>query len=346
MKKLIALLLALTMVFTLGACIEVLPQPTPAPTPVPTPTPEPYDAVTYLNGENEVTVTSMPKKVVTAGPNCTEVMCLLGLADKVIGQCMRNHSEGALESCSALMDGIPELCGGYPTLEAVINSGCDFLYASSWVFSDTFKIEDLQAAGITVYVNDASTYNTLTREIRDIGAIFEVPDKAEEFISLEMTRINSVRSVIIDAMEKAQAKLNKDKGEDEELEKVEPLKVLVLDSFIADLVYTPGSGNIENTFIRSAGGVNILADMEQSWNAVEPVDIYKLDPDVIIIHDYPGSSYDSKVEHLKTDPTLSRMECVRGECFVRLPLEDIMPGSRAAVAVETIAAGLYPDLFK
>lgn len=69
------------------------------------------------------------------------------------------------------------------------------------------------------------------------------------------------------------------------------------------------------------------------------------DPWCIIIHDYEGSSYDEKVAALKADPQLSQLDCVKNERFVRLSLEDAMPGIRCVSTVEAIAQVLYPDMF-
>ena len=82
MKRLISFVLCICMIFTLCACGDTDPQPTPEPTDA---GPE-YTPVTFNNHGKSVTVTALPEKVVTAGPNCTEVFCALGLADRVTGR--------------------------------------------------------------------------------------------------------------------------------------------------------------------------------------------------------------------------------------------------------------------
>lgn len=46
---------------------------------------------------------------------------------------------------------------------------------------------------------------------------------------------------------------------------------------------------------------------------------------------------------MKADPQLSQLDCVKNERFVRLSLEDAMPGMRVVPAVEAIAQVLYPE---
>lgn len=74
-------------------------------------------------------------------------------------------------------------------------------------------------------------------------------------------------------------------------------------------------------------------------------DIITTNPDFIIIHDYKGSSFNDKVAALKENPELKYLDCVRNECFIKLSLENVMPGMRNAVTVETIAQAIYADLF-
>ena len=320
MKRIIAFFLAFTiMIFALCAC-DNAPQPTAQPTPESTaPT---YTPVSFRNNGKRTTVRSMPEKIVTAGPNCTEVMCALGLEDKVIGKCMTNHSKGALEEYKDAVTDIPTLCEGYPTLDEIVNSGCDFLYASSWIFDETFTVKMLEEKGITVYVNEATTYDELWLEINDLSRVFCIEITGDEIIKDQTDRIAAV---------------------EDKLKDTEKVNVLVLDSFIGEKVFTAGGDNIETAYIASAGGVNVFAELDKAWDAVTVEDIIAANPDYIIIHDYKGSSYDDKVKALKEDSLLQYLDCVRNEKFIKLSLENLMPGMRSAVTVEKIANTMFAE---
>ena len=56
--------------------------------------------VTVENYGRTITIEKMPEKVVTAGPNCTEVFCALGLAGKVVGNSCESLA-GAVMACGA-----------------------------------------------------------------------------------------------------------------------------------------------------------------------------------------------------------------------------------------------------
>lgn len=321
MKRIIAILLALCLALSAAACSTEKPLPTAEPTPT---MEDSYKPVSFLNHGVRITIASMPQKVVTAGPNCTEVFCALGLGDKVIGKSMENHSNGALERYKDAVDAIPTLSVGYPTAKQIIDSGCEFLYASSWIFNDKLSVTELEKSGITVYVSEASDFDSLFAELRDIGKVF-LSDRTEQVISEQNTQLEAVKNAL---------------GEI-----TEPKTVFVLDSFIGDKLFTAGSGNIETACIETAGGVNIFSGLEKPWDAVEKSELIALNPEFIVIHDYSGSEYDAKVTALKADPELNTLDAVQNERFIRLSLEDIMPGMRSVPTVQTLAKALYAEKF-
>lgn len=332
MKKLISLLLALTMIFALCACGRTdAPEESEEPVESEAVSSEPvvsdYDVVAVENHGASLTIASMPEKVVTAGPNCTELMCALGLADKVIGKCMTNHSRGTLESTLYDYVTIPDLNYGYPKLQDLIDSGCDMLIASDWAFTDDFTVEALNAAGITVYVVEAKDYEGIWSDIRNIANIFNVEEKGEELITELSGRISAVEEKLADKSE-------------------EPVKCLVYDSVLGAYIYTIGDANLLNFYLGSAGAANVCAgSSEKEWDGMLPQDILALNPDYIIVTDYEGSTYADKVETIKSDPYLSQLDCVKNEKFICMSLENAMPGIRCADTAELIAAAIYPDLF-
>jgi iron complex transport system substrate-binding protein len=280
--------------------------------------------MTFDNYGHELTLDKMPEKVITAGPNCTELFIALGLEDKIIGNSCDNHAQAPLDEYKEAYDKVPELTFGYPTLEAVVSSGADFLYAIDWVFEGDFTIEALEENGVKVYSNSASTVDDVYQEIRDMGKIFDVSDKAEAFIADQQSRIDAATKAI--------------EGQD-------TLKVFCYDCDTGDGIYTAGGPNLETELIALAGGDNLMKGLDKAWTGVSLEEILEANPDVIVIHDYDTPTADEKIAAIKSDPILSQLQCVKDERFVVLPLEDAFPGSRTADAVETLAKGFFPDCF-
>ena len=76
--------------------------------------------MTFDNYGREVTITQKPQKVLTLGPNCTELFAALGLGDYVIGRSLINHSRGPLPEYADVVDHIPELNYSSATREAIL----------------------------------------------------------------------------------------------------------------------------------------------------------------------------------------------------------------------------------
>ena len=306
MKKILALVLAAMMLLGTAAFAAEYP-------------------VTVDNYGREVTIADRPEKVLTLGPNCTELFAALGLGDLVIGRSLINHSRGPLDEYADVVNAIPELNYSSATREAIISSGADFIYALDWEIGDAgCNIEEVATYGMDVYVNSATTIEQMYQEIRDIGAIFGIEETAEAFIADQQARLQAVA---------------------DKLEGQEPVKVLVYDSG-NDGVFTCSGTNFESLLVGLAGGENLFGDLtEKQWVTVSYEEVLARNPDVILIHDYDSPSVEEKIAEIKANPTLSLLDCVKNERFAVITLESVLAGNRMAYAVETMAADFYPELF-
>lgn len=322
MRKTIAILLAAALL--LAALSGCAAQEEPAAPAQETASAEGYP-VTVENYGRTITVNKRPEKVLTLGPNCTELFAALGLSDLVVGRSLVNHSRGPLPEYEAAVNAIPELNHASATREAVLSSGADFIYALDWEISEEgCNIEEAEQYGMTVYVNSATTLEQQYQEILDLGLIFGVEDKAEAFVEDQKSRIAAVQEKVKDR---------------------EALKVLVYDSG-NDGVFTCSGSNFESLLIGLAGGENLFDDLsEKQWVTVSYEEVLAREPDIILIHDYDSPSVEEKIAEIKANPTLSQLDCVQNERFATITLESVLPGDRMAYAVESLAAVFYPEVF-
>lgn len=281
--------------------------------------------MSFNNYGREVVVTKKPEKVLTLGPNCTELFAALGLGEYVVGRSLINHSRGPLDEYADIVHAIPELNYASATREAILTSGADFIYALDWEIGEqSCDINEVEDFGMTVYVNSATSLDEIYQEILDIGKIFGVEEKAEAYVADQKARIQAVA---------------------DRIEGQEPVDVLVYDSG-NDGVFTCSGTNFESLLVGSAGGTNLFDDLdEKQWITVSYEEVLARNPDVILIHDYDSPSVEEKIQELKTNPTLSQLDCVKNERFATIELESILAGNRMAYAVEKMAKAFYPDLF-
>lgn len=284
-----------------------------------------YTPVTTDNYGRSVTVTAMPQRALTLGPNCTELFIALGLGDKITGNTLDNHSRGPLPEYAAEYAKVPELNYGSATREAVLTSGADFVYGIDWEFGDGgLDIKELEENGMNVLVERASNFDEAYSEIRALGKIFKIEARAEEFIKEQERRIKAVADKL--------------KGR-------EPLRVLVYDSGSSG-VFTCSGENFESLLIERAGGENVFGGLTgKQWVTVSYEEAVAREPQVIVIHDYDSPSVEAKIAEIKANSALSQLDCVKNERFVTIALESVLPGSRMAYAVERFAAGFYPEIF-
>lgn len=281
------------------------------------------DGTSVDNYGRTVTVSKSPEKVLTLGPNCTELFAALGLSDKVIGRSLVNHSRGPLPEYADAVNSIPQLNYAEATREAILTSGADFIYAIDWEISDSgCNIEEAESYGMNVYVNSATTLDEQYKEILDIGKLFGIEDVAESFVEDQKARISAVA-------DKVSGK--------------EPLKVLVYDSG-NNGVFTCSGENFETRLIECAGGKNIFDDMnDKQWITVSYEEVLKRAPDIILIHDYDSPSYEEKVAEIKANPSLSQLECVKNNRFAKITLESVLPGNRMAYATESMYEQFFSE---
>ena len=177
---------------------------------------------------------------------------------------------------------------------------------------------------MTAYVNAASTLEDQYQEITDLGRIFGIEDRAAAFVEDQKKRIAAVADKLRDR---------------------KPVNVLVYDSG-NDGVFTCSGSNFESLLIEKAGGKNIFGDLHnKQWVTVSYEEVLARNPDLILIHDYDSPSVEEKIAEIKSNPTLSKLDCVKKEAFASITLESVLPGNRMAYAVESMAAAFFPNLF-
>jgi len=282
-----------------------------------------FEPITIDNYGREISVKEKPQKVLTLGPNCSELFVALGISNLIVGNALDNHSRGPLPEYKDAYDKIPELTYAEANREAVLTSGADFIYGIDWGFGEgALDIEELEENGITVYVNAATTMEEIYQEITDLGNIFQIQESAEDFIADQKARIKAV---------------------EEEVAGKEAVKVLVYDSG-NDGVFTCSGTNFESVLISLAGGKNVFDDItEKQWLTVSYEEVLAREPDIIVIHDYDTPSVEEKIAEIKNNATLAQLDCVKNERFAIIELESVLSGGRMAYSVEKLSKAFYSD---
>ena len=282
--------------------------------------------------DRELTFDKMPTKVASNDVNLTEMMLVLGLEKYMVGYTGISGWNKLDEKMREGVAELPELSPRYPSKEVLVNADLDFWFAG-WNYG--MKVggdvtpETLEPFGIQVYELTESCIHIMDRsgisiddmynDIRNLGKIFQVENKAEKLISEWQTELESILA---------------------SLETESTPKVFLYDSG-KDSPFTAGKFAMPTAMIEAAGGKNIMDDVESSWAKVAWEPIVERNPEVIVIVNYGEVTAEQKIEFLKNQPAMSEMDAVVNDRFVVLEYVEVTPGPRNIQAIKTLANAFH-----
>ncbi|MFV8049009.1 ABC transporter substrate-binding protein [Mycobacterium sp. 48b] len=271
-----------------------------------------------------------PARAVALNQHAIETLLALGLERSMVGTSYLD--DRILPEYQAAYDSVPVLAKEYPSYESLLAVEPDFVYGgwdSAFDEKEGRGRQRLTDAGVHTYLNIEDcrsgpvTMSAVDDEIRNIGTIFGVRDRAER-------QIETLRH------ELAQT--------DQTLRGVRPVRVAVYDSGEAT-VFTSGGKGIGNLMIEAAGGVNVFADVPKVWGDVSFEQFAERAPEVIVIYDYGDQPVEDKKRFLTEHPLLQHVPAIAEKRFAVLPLSSVVVGVRVGRAVDALARQLHPDRF-
>jgi len=290
--------------------------------------------VTVQSCDREVSFDAVPERAASNDVNLTEMMLVLGLNDRMVGYTGISGWNKLDEEIRADIGELPELSERYPTREVLIGADVDFWFAG-WNYGmrvgGEVTPDTLEPFGISVYELTESCIHIMSREgvaiddmyndIRNLGVIFGVEDRAEELVSGWQAELAEIAATIPEA---------------------EPLRVFVYDSG-EDTPFTAGRYAMPTAMIEAAGGRNIMDDVDSSWTRVAWEPVVERDPEVIIIVNYGEVTAEQKIEFMKSNPAFADMDAVVNDRFVVLEYVEATPGPRNIRAIRALASAFWPE---
>lgn len=290
--------------------------------------------VTVESCARSVTFDAAPERAISNDVNLTEMMLVLGLRDRMVGYTGISGWKTLDEEMRAGVSELPELSAKYPTKEVLAGAEPDFFFAG-WNYG--MKVggevtpETLEPLGIKVYEltescihigpKARSSMEDMYADIRNLGAIFGVSDRAEALIAEWTARLEAATAGV---------------------DRSQPLRVFVYDSG-EEAPFTAGAYAMPTALIEAAGGKNILDDLEKSWAEVAWEPVIERNPEVIIIVNYGDVTAEQKIAFMKGNPAFASIDAVKNDRFVVLEYVEATPGPRNIKAVEKLVAGFWGE---
>jgi len=279
-----------------------------------------------------VTFDAPPERAISNDVNLTEMMLVLGLADRMVGYTGVSGWKTLDEDMRAGVEELPELSAKYPTKEVLVGADADFFFAG-WNYG--MKVggevtpESLSPFGIKVYEltescthimeKGKSSIDDMYTDITNLGTIFGVEDKAAALVEGYKADLASFS---------------------ESLETGDALRVFVYDSG-DDAPFTAGRDAMPTALIEAAGGVNIMDDFEKSWGVVTWEEVVDRNPEVIVIVNYGEVTAAQKRDFMMSNPAFAELDAVKNDRFVTLEYVEATPGPRNIQAIKTLAEAFW-----
>lgn len=327
-KRLLALLLAALMVFTLAACGSKTPDADASPSPSDTATETPDEtsgatdeeettspAITQDRQGNPITLPETIDTVMTFGPSNAEVLVGLGLGDKIIA--VDTYTFGV----EGIADDLPQFDMSTPDAETIISMKPDVIFVTGMVQAagdDPYK--PLSNAGVCViYMPSSNSLEAIKEDIRYLATVMGVPERSEALIS-EMDRtIDAVKAIAETITEK---------------------KNVYFEIGAAPYMYSFGTGVFLNEMLELIGAVNVFGD-EESWISVADEAILAKNPDVILTS---VNYIEDAVGEITGRPGWGALTAVEnGDVYYIDTNSSNRPNQNVVKALREMALAVYPE---
>ena len=267
----------------------------------------------------------------------------LGLTRRFIGfgAVKRPLAQGVLKGPPADLAWIAQhqIADRYPSTEAILGADADFYFAG-WMFglNRSTGVTPTRLAGyrIKTYVLQEScirigprppiSMETMYTDVRAIGRIFNVEDRAERLIAGLKQRTAAVVARTRTARSRP--------------------KVLYCGTCHMDgPALVIGAEGMPAALISLAGGTNMFPEIRDSYVRVGWESVIDRNPDWIIISN-PGASREDVIRYLTTTPALRSITAVRKRQFIFMTYPERSPSTRNVDALERLARTIHPELFR
>jgi len=298
--------------------------------------------LTLENCGRQVTFEKAPSRTVSIGQSSTEILYLLGLADKVVGTAL--WVGPVLKGYEEVNAKTERLADNEPSFESVLAKKPDIVAVQfQWQVGPegvVAKPEQFEELGIPVYTSPSDctgkensaasdgvrhqvfTMELVYQEIRDLAKIYDVQDRGEEVVADLKRREEAARAKVASAQGRLSA-------------------VFWFSSAAGADPYVAGRNGAPG-YIMSALGIENIIKTEDEWPTVGWETIAKANPTMIVAgamerRRYPLDSLEAKHGFLKKDPVASLMPAAKNGHVFDMDAQAMNPTIRTIEGIEVLA---------
>ena len=302
MKKFISLLLILALLLSLAACGRTEQPAESASAATETAAPETeaitsetvashYPVTVTDHAGREVVIEEEPEKLVSGYYISTSLLIALELDEKLVGIEAKADKRAIYKLAAPALIDLPNV----GTAKEFDLEGCAALEPDLVILPLKLKsaVETLEGLGIDVLLVNPENQELLTGMIHMIAAATDTQDKAAELLAFTMEQEALLRAVMADA---------------------EAPGVYLAGN--SSMLSTAGDAMYQSDMIRLAGGMNVAAQIEDSyWVEIDYEQLLAWNPDYIIL----ASDASYTVEDVLADPNLAECAAVVNANVYQMP---------------------------
>ena len=263
----------------------------------------------------EVSLPSLPKRIISLAPNITEILFSLGLDEEIVGVSIHcNYPEKAKDKVRV---------GSYISLdfEKILSLKPDLIIATG-AGNTQEMVERLEKLGIPTFVIFPQDFDGILRSINDLGHLLNREKEAQQITEGMRVRRQRVMA-LTQGLYRPRVFLQIGEA---------PIVTVGKGSFADDLIYL-------------AGGENIAGGEKKMYPRLGMEEILKRSPEVIIVSSMnPKGNYEKALQEWTRWKTLPAVQQGR----IYLVDSDLIdrPSPRIIEGLEEIARILHPEKFK
>lgn len=262
-----------------------------------------------------VTVPAEVRRVITLAPNLTETIYALGLEDRLAGDTNYCDTPPAAKTKPHVGETVN------PSLEAIVALHPDLVLATTSI-NRIETVESLARLGIPVYSTDPQTVWGMIDSTARIAELMGAATQGAEFATRLKQRLGELHSRLSD------------------LPATHVLFVVWSDPLI-----TIGQKTFIADALRWAGAESVIVS-EQSWPQVSLEEVFRLQPDYIVLAGNHAETDSSEANDLRSRPVWKELRAVKAGHIVDLGEEISRPSPGMIDAIDRLAHELHPEAFK
>lgn len=265
-----------------------------------------------------VTVTAPPQRIVSLAPSITEQIFAVAAGEKVVGVTIYDNYPPAVQRL--------ERVGGYVTksisIEKILSLKPDLVLSRGEIQRGV--IDTLERLGIPAVAIEPGNFDEAYAAMVLIGRLTDREQPAARIVAEMQQRVARIR---------------------EQIATIPPAqRVTVFYKAYDEPLITAGPSTFIGHMIEMAGGINIFADVSESYPQISDEEVLRRNPAVIL----GPTRRDVRLSLAQAmqRPGWHRLAAVQNQRLHLLD-DDLVsrPGPRLAEALETVARVLYPRLF-